>query len=88
MRWWGCGGELEGSENHLDYPLSEFGNSRVGMSDWEVGVGGSKGDSGVVTASVVATLSALGAFTSSSSSSSLSATPTPTGSGDEGLKGY
>jgi hypothetical protein len=84
VRWWGCGGELEGSENHLDYPLSEFGNSRVGMSDWEVG-GGSKGDSG----SAVATLTALGAFTSASSSfSSLSATPTPTGSGDESLKGY
>jgi hypothetical protein len=79
---------LEGSENHLDYPLSEFGDLSVGMSDWKVGWG-SKGDSGVLTARVVATLTALGAFTSASSSfSSLSATPTPTRSGDESLKGY
>jgi len=39
----GVFGALEASENHLDYPLSEFGNLREGMID---GVAvGSKGDS-------------------------------------------
>jgi chitinase len=72
-------GSLEGSENHLSYPLSEYENLREGMSDYSGSGSGSKGDS------EVATSTALGVFTSFSSSST-SPISTTTGSGSDGLE--